>query len=680
VKLPRRRLTLVARFTLAFSLVVLSVMGLLAVLAESYMNRILREQTELRARSLSRSLAAVARPFLLNYDYLTLQQMADATLEERDLTYVVILDKEGKVAGFSGNRGEQGLELNSLWNLRALASDTPKIQQLELKDTDGRVKPMVESMVPVLLDGASAQRWGTVRVGLSLDPIRRQMLVTRLFLLLAATCGVLAAVYAGHALAGRVARPLHRLVEAATALERGQWDPDFAVHTGDEIEELAGRFTCAAQSLDRQKRELMAAKEELTALNATLEEKVHRRTAELAVSREKYRLLVEGSPDAFVLLEADRLAFVNQAFMRIFEYAPDSAVLESLRWTQVIHPDFHRVARDHFRKAEEEMGEFRTEMIGQTRSGKSVELEVRGRGVRYRGGVGVELVLADVGEKRRLLRQVVQSERLRAMGEMTAMVAHNFNNLLAVILGRTQLLLHREQTPDQRNNLDLIESSAMRAGEMVRQLQEYFGEQVDLRFTEVDLNSIIREVAVYLETLWRTTCEPGAPSIAIKLDLAPIPPVLGADPLLQDVFRRLLANAAEAMPTGGEVTVRTEHKDSSVVVRIEDQGIGMSPETLRRAFDPFFTTKGSRTRGLGLSASFGIIQRHEGRIEMRSEPDQGTRVEIVLPTQAGTRRIVHLPDATPKPKRPVLKTGGEREAGAGRADEGDSPGRTRLAG
>ncbi len=642
----RRRLNLSQRFTLVFSVVVLLVVGVMAILAELYMSRTLRRQSELRARSLSLSLAAVARPFLLNYDYLTLQQMADATLEEPDLAYVVILDKEGKVAGFSGHRDQQGLQLTGLSNLRAMNAEKPRTQAIDLPFENGRTVPVIESIVPVRLEGDTGQRWGTVRVGLSLEPLRREMLVTRLLLLLTAFGGFLGAVYASHLLAARVARPLARLVGAATDLERGSWNPEFSIHTGDEIEELAGRFATAAQSLDRQKRALLAAKEELTALNATLEEKVQRRTAELAASREKYRLLVEGSPDAFVLIEKDRLAFANKAFLKIFEYPPDAAVLENLRWTQVVHPDFHRVARDHFRRAEDTLEEFRAELVGQTRSGRPVELEVRGRGVRYRGGTAIELVLADVGEKRRLLRQVVQSERLRAMGEMTAMVAHNFNNLLAVILGRTQLLLHKG--PDgMRTSLTTIQTSAQRAGEMVRQLQEYFGEQVDLRFTEVDLISVLREVVVYLETLWRTTRAPGEPAIGIRQDLLPIPSVLGAEPLLRDVFHRVLVNAAEAMPEGGEIRLRTEASGGNVVVVIEDDGLGMPPEVLRRAFDPFFTTKGSRTRGLGLSTSFGIVQRHEGRMEIQSEPGGGTRVEITFPVHTRARRILPLGEPEP---------------------------------
>ncbi len=638
-----RNLKLAHRFTLVFSLVVLMVVGVLSVLAELYMSRSLRRQTELRARSLSLSLAAVARPFLLNYDDLTLQQMADATLEEPDLAYVVILDKEGKVAGFSGHRDRQGLMLGGLSNLRALNADAPRTQFESLADSHGRTIQVVESVVPVRQDEEGGQRWGTIRVGLSLARLKRDMLVTRLLLLLVALGGFMGAVFASNLLAARVARPLAVLVDAATDLERGSWNARLSIRTGDEIETLAGRFASAAQSLDRQKKALLAAKEELTALNATLEDKVQRRTAELATSREKYRLLVEGSPDAFVLLEQDRLAFANRAFCRIFEYPPDAAILENLRWTQIVHPEFHRMARDHFRRAQETMEGFRAELTGLTRAGRPVELEVRGRGVRYRGGTAVELVLADVGEKRRLLRQVVQSERLRAMGEMTAMVAHNFNNLLAVVVGRTQLLLQRSGLESIRPSLEVIRSSAKRAGDMVSQLQEYFWEQVDLSFGDVDLVGLIREVAGEFEDRWRTARPTGGPAIAIRQELNPVPMMFGAEPLLRDVLRHVFLNAAESMARGGEIRVRTEANETSASVIIEDDGIGMSPEVLRRAFDPFFTTKGSRTRGLGLSTSFGIIQRHDGRMDVQSEAGSGTKVEISLPIRGRPRRILPFP-------------------------------------
>lgn len=636
----QRRLGLARRFTLVFSLVILLVVGLLSVLGEAWMGRILNRQSELRARSLAISLSAVARPYLLTYDYLTLQRMADATIQEPDLAYVVILDKEGKVAGYGGHRDRQGIELTSLANVRAIQAEAPRTQRLTFPTAPGREGPVIECSAPVRVGGAGGERWGTVRVGLSLEPVVREMIVARVSLLLAVLCGMLAAVFASHALARRITRPLGLLVDAATEMERGRWNPAFSVRTGDEIEELTGRFARAAASLDRQKKELLAAKEELTALNATLEEKVQRRTAELAESREKYRLLVEGSPDAFLLLEQDRIVFANRAFLKIFQYPADSGVLENVLWTRVIHSDFHRVARDHIRRAEESLGDFHVELIGQTRAGRPVELEVRGRGVKFRGGTAVELVLADVGEKKRLLRQVVQHERLRAMGEMTTMVAHNFNNLLAVVLGRSQLLLRQSADSEVREGLEAIRTHAIRAGEMVRHLQDYFGEQVDLRFTEVDLNACVREVAAYLESLWQTMGEPGRPPVTIRLDLAPLPPVYGAEHLLQDVLRRVITNALEAMPEGGEIRIRTESDSSVVSVVVQDDGPGLTPEVQRRAFDPFFSTKGSQTRGLGLSTSFGIVQRHDGRIEIHPGPQQGTEVVMTLPAQTRGKRVV----------------------------------------
>ena len=105
------------------------------------MARILNRQSELRARSLAISLAAVARPYLLTYDYLTLQRMADATIQEPDLAYVVILDKEGKVAGYGGHRDQQGIELTSLANLRALQAESPRTQRVTFPTARGKDGP-----------------------------------------------------------------------------------------------------------------------------------------------------------------------------------------------------------------------------------------------------------------------------------------------------------------------------------------------------------------------------------------------------------------------------------------------------------------------------------------------------------------------------------------------------------
>lgn len=633
------RLKLSHRFTLVFSLVLFSFVGILLVAVESYLRETWIHQSELRIRSVGSSLASVARPHLLNYNYIQLQQMADAVLKEHDVVYAVILDKENKVAGFSNDRERQGLALEDEGTAFAVNTDRAVTRQVAWQPKTGERQQVLEAVIPVNVD---SQRWGTVRVGLSLENVMKQLWATRLSLLALTIAGFIGSVLASSFLARRIVRPLGRLVDATLRLERGEWTGGLIVETNDEIGDLAQRFSTMAESLDRRKRALVAAKEELTALNATLEDKVEQRTAELSASREKYRLLVEGSPDAFVLLDGRRFAFVNPAFVQIFEYSLSDTMQAEFGWDKVIHGNFHREARELIASAETTLNSFRTEWLGMTRSGRLVDLEVRGRGVRYLGAPAVELVLSDVTEKRRLLRQVVQNERLRAMGEMTAMVAHHFNNLLAIINGRAQLLSRKIEDERLRASLEIIQNSVVKAGEMVRHLQDYYGEHVDLRFVEIDVNTLLEDVAGYQERLWRTTRSREAPPISVRLDLQDIPTVRGADPLLQDAFRRILVNAAESMAEGGEIVVRTRLVGDAVDVEIIDQGVGMDPEVLSRAFDPFFTTKGPSTRGLGLSASLGVIQRHEGRIQIDSAPNSGTTVRVSLPVESRIAKIVPL--------------------------------------
>jgi signal transduction histidine kinase len=116
---------------------------------------------------------------------------------------------------------------------------------------------------------------------------------------------------------------------------------------------------------------------------------------------------------------------------------------------------------------------------------------------------------------------------MRAIGEMTAMVAHNFNNLLAVVLGRTQLLLARTETPAMKRGLEIIRTSALQGGEIVKKIQEYAGGSSDLPFREVNVGTILRDVANYLENLWRVTRSPGAGPVQISIDRT-VPPVVGS--------------------------------------------------------------------------------------------------------------------------------------------------------
>ena len=628
MRAPRIRLPLAGRFTLTFGVVILLISITVGLVVETHLEASRRIETELRLASLGRNLSVISLPYLMNYDSLKLQQIADDAAREPGLARVVILDKEGLIAGHSGMRNLVGRPSQDRTALLGLHSTEPTT--LERTAADGTM--LLEWIGPAS-GSREGTRWGTVVVSLSLEGMRGEARQTRILILQFALGGFLLALAVSHLLARRVTRPLGRLVDLAAALARGEHDETTVIRTGDEIEVLAERFQEAAASLEKQNNELVAAHRELESLNATLEQKVRDRTDQLREQREKYRLIVEASPDPLCLLQNGAFRFANRAFEETFGYAEEQILGDGFSIDNVLHPDFAGIAREVLQQAERSSTRIDTEWVGLGRGGRKIELSVRGRRVLYQGSPAVELLWVDQTDKKRLLRQVVQNERLRAIGEMTAMVAHNFNNLLAVILGRAQLLQARTQDRTVHRGLETIRTAAVQGGEIVRRIQDYSVDSTDLRFQEVHVGTIIREVATYLENYWRVTGGSGGGPVRLELDLRETPPVLGSEPLLSDLLKHVLVNAAEAMPSGGWIRVSSDWEGGSIRIRVEDQGVGLTQEVRRRAFDPFFTTKGPRNRGLGLAACHGIVQRHRGRIDLRPRDGGGTAVEIHLPVR-----------------------------------------------
>ncbi len=622
---PRMGMSLASRFSIAFGILILVIFLLVAAVTGRHLSNSTREQAELRVAGFARSLASLCQPALMSYDYITLQQIADDALREPGVIRVMILDKEGLIAGMSGRRDRVGERVQDPVSLRGLITSEP----FEVEEEDLSGYNLLDRVEPVM--GPFGARWGTVRVALSLRSVEANARETTLIVIMMALVGTLLAFGLSHVLVRRIIKPLGLLVEKTVGLARGEWSPEPKIATGDEIEILAEQFTLAAESLDQQKRELTRARDELAALNETLEQKVRDRTAELVESQEKYRLLVEASPDPLCLIQGGRFRFVNHAFLETFGYTEEQLLLPSFTVDRLLHPDFVRVVTEILAQAEASGEPVDSDCVAIGRGGRSLEFDLRGRRVTYQSERAVELLWVDQTVKKRLMRQMVQNERLRGVGEMTTMVAHNFNNLLAVILGRAQLLQARTDDAAIRKGLEIVRTAALQGGEIVKRIQEYSGEESDLQFREVNLGAVIREVAGYLDNVWRVTRLSGAGPVQIEVSATEAPPILGSENLLGEVFKHILMNAAEAMPSGGVVRVEVGQAEEMVRVTIEDSGCGMTPDVRRRAFDPFFTTKGLRTRGLGLSVSYGILQRHRGRIDLRPRDEGGTLVEILLP-------------------------------------------------
>jgi PAS domain S-box-containing protein len=245
---------------------------------------------------------------------------------------------------------------------------------------------------------------------------------------------------------------------------------------------------------------------------------------------------------------------------------------------------------------------------------------------------GLSLILKDVTEERRLREQVLQAEKLRAVGEMAAGIAHNFNNVLTTILTRAQLL--GQQLGDSaalQRGLALIAQAASDGASMVRRLQQLARGGASGEMTWLDVNALVQEVVETTQPLWQDHARREGRPVELDLALTTLPRVPGRAAELREVLINLLLNAVEAMPQGGRLTLRTWAEEANVCVAVSDTGTGMTPEVQRRLFDPFFTTKGARGTGLGLSVSQAIIKGHQGTLTVESVPGRGTTFLITLP-------------------------------------------------
>ena len=240
--------------------------------------------------------------------------------------------------------------------------------------------------------------------------------------------------------------------------------------------------------------------------------------------------------------------------------------------------------------------------------------------------------------------QIVQAEKLRAMGEMASGVAHDFNNVLAVVLGNIQLLLYQldRLSPEEvREGLKVIERSSKDGAETVRRIQEFTGVRRDREFISLSLNEIITEVIAITQPRWKGQTQKKGIQVELTTQLKNIPLVMGSPSELREVLTNIIFNAVDAMPEGGELTIATQPQTEDwVEVRIADTGIGMTGEVKKRIFDPFFTTKGVTNSGLGMSVSYGIVKRHGGEILIESEQGKGTTFIIHLPTGYGEEEAV----------------------------------------
>lgn len=363
---------------------------------------------------------------------------------------------------------------------------------------------------------------------------------------------------------------------------------------------------------------------------------------ELRSSMEKFQKILLMSPDAIIIAtnKDGRVVETNMAFENVTDYSREEAngktVSELNIWV-----DPRR--REEFIKMHDDQGTVRDfEADIRTKSGKIKNCSLSSELLELAGEVHAITVFRDITEQKRLVNQLLQSQKMEAIGHLAGGVAHDFNNILTAIIGYGEVLKQKmgDDSPLHRY-VDYILTSAGKAANLTQSLLA-FGRKQIIKPQAFELNNIIRNISLLVRRLIGEDIE--LKTLFYSSDL-----IVNADiGQMEQVIVNLATNARDAMPDGGILTIKTGkgsiNKDilkeqdavgeetNYALLTVEDTGRGMNEETLRNIFEPFFTTKEvGKGTGLGLSTVYGIVTQHKGYVTASSEPGRGSSFTIYLP-------------------------------------------------
>jgi PAS domain S-box-containing protein len=367
------------------------------------------------------------------------------------------------------------------------------------------------------------------------------------------------------------------------------------------------------------------------ARNFELVEEKKRLEKALQKSEEKYRMLVEGIQEGIFVLDGLTIEYANPPLLNMLGVTLAELINQDFR--KILFPGDAPKIVDRMQKRIQHDGRFvGTECRLLHRDGHTVIEAILSEGrICLDGKEFIIGTIRDISERKKIERRLIQHEKLRALGEMAGGIAHDFNNLLGAILGHVQLLQMRTTDPETEDALKLLEELTLEGSDMIRRIQEFSRVEPSKVKVRLDLNSLVRECLDVTRPTWKDERENAGVCIRIRPDLAEIPAIAGSPSELREMLVNLILNAIDAMPAGGELTVRTRHEGNSVILSVIDTGIGIPEDLQRNIFDPFFTTKGFKGNGLGLSIAYGIAGRHRGEIAVNSRENAGTEISIRLP-------------------------------------------------
>ncbi|MHB8110445.1 MAG: PAS domain S-box protein [Syntrophorhabdaceae bacterium] len=452
-----------------------------------------------------------------------------------------------------------------------------------------------------------------------------------------------------------VTDPIHDLVQVMkTVTVNKQYSLRADIPSKDEIGDLARGFNEMLEKIEKRDAELTDHRqhleqlvrrrtEELIRLNEDLVHELEERKkfeSALQESERWYRAIFENTGNASIIVQEDMIiSHANAEFIRMLGYQPEE-IIGKMPWTNMVHPDYVQGMVEYHtlrRLGRRAPSDYDVKVVDKSGKPRDVHITV---GLLPDRRTSIASVI-DLTESKALEEQLSQSQKMEAVGQLAAGVAHDFNNILTAIIGYGSLLQMRFGADDpERSYADSILNAAHRAASLTQSLLAFGRKQV-ISPKKINFNDAIKN----MEGLLRRMI---GEDIELRCVYSGLPITILADAgQIGQVIMNLGANARDAMPGGGILTVETSvidlNNDHSMIekhlapgsyalLKVTDVGQGMSREITERIFEPFFTMKGmGKGTGLGLSIVYGIVTQHSGHINVHSEPGKGTVFSIYFP-------------------------------------------------
>jgi PAS domain S-box-containing protein len=373
-----------------------------------------------------------------------------------------------------------------------------------------------------------------------------------------------------------------------------------------------------------------------------------------AVARERQSLLqniMESAREAIYAMDLEgNYKWCNQAMLEMTGYSLEELIGHN--FLERTHEEDREMRRERFAKAVNgEAQSFESRYIA--RDGKVRYAAINTAPIIVDGETtGVLGIAHDITEQKEERDRAARADKLRALGQLASGVAHDFNNSLAAILGRAQLILRRVKDEELLRSLGIIVTAAEDAAATVRRIQTFARKSVATELEMLDVGNLLRDAIEFTRTRWQNEALAAGIAIDVTLNAEPECFTLGNASELREVFVNLIVNAVDAMPKGGSLKLCSQRDGDRIKLRFADSGTGINEEIRERIFEPFYTTKGVHGTGLGLAVSYGIIERHEGMISVESHLGKGTTFHINLPLAQRHQESNEVTERT-APMRPL---------------------------